>query len=160
MVGIAALISVPFGILAAVYPGRIRPADRSWPRAVRFSAKVLTGLPSILAGVFAYGRSWCCRRGRLFGLGRRRGPVAADAADRHADGRGSDSHGAGHECAKRPSAWAATPTQVVWHVDAADGPAGHPDRRDAGRGPGRRRNGPAAVHRAVQQLLARSHTAS
>jgi phosphate transport system permease protein len=54
MVGIAALISVPFGILAAVFLAEIGPESRL-AQAVRFSAKTLTGFPSILAGVFAYG---------------------------------------------------------------------------------------------------------
>ena len=47
-----------------------------------------------------------------------------------------------------------TRTQVIWQGHAADGAARHPDRRHAGGGPCRRRNGAAAVHRAVQQLLA------
>jgi phosphate transport system permease protein len=54
VVAIAALISVPFGILAAVYLAEYGP-DTKTASAVRFCAKVLTGLPSILAGVFAYG---------------------------------------------------------------------------------------------------------
>jgi phosphate transport system permease protein len=54
MVGIAALISVPFGILAAVFLAEVRP-ESHLAQFVRFSAKVLTGFPSILAGVFAYG---------------------------------------------------------------------------------------------------------
>lgn len=53
MVGIAALISVPFGILAAVFLAEFGPESRT-AAAVRFCAKTLTGLPSILAGVFAY----------------------------------------------------------------------------------------------------------
>src|SRR5215813_10932090 len=53
MVGIAALISVPFGILAAVFLAELGP-DSKAAVAVRFCAKTLTGLPSILAGVFAY----------------------------------------------------------------------------------------------------------
>jgi phosphate transport system permease protein len=53
MVGIAALISVPFGILAAVFLSELGP-DSKVAAAVRFCAKTLTGLPSILAGVFAY----------------------------------------------------------------------------------------------------------
>jgi phosphate transport system permease protein len=53
MVGIASLISVPFGILAAVYLAEYGPDTRT-ASVVRFCAKVLTGLPSILAGVFAY----------------------------------------------------------------------------------------------------------
>jgi phosphate transport system permease protein len=53
MVGIAALISIPFGILAAAYLGDLAPESRLayW---TRFLAKVLTGFPSILAGVFVY----------------------------------------------------------------------------------------------------------
>jgi phosphate transport system permease protein len=53
VVGIATQISVPFGILAAVYLAEFGPESRT-ASVVRFSAKVLTGLPSILAGVFAY----------------------------------------------------------------------------------------------------------
>jgi phosphate transport system permease protein len=53
VVSVAALISVPFGILAAVYLAEYGPETRT-ATVVRFAAKVLTGLPSILAGVFAY----------------------------------------------------------------------------------------------------------
>jgi phosphate transport system permease protein len=53
MVGIAALISVPFGILAAVFLAEFGP-DSKTASAVRFVAKVLSGLPSVLAGLFAY----------------------------------------------------------------------------------------------------------
>jgi phosphate transport system permease protein len=53
MVGIAALLSVPFGILIAVYLAEFGKEGRT-VQVVHFSAKVLTGLPSILAGVFAY----------------------------------------------------------------------------------------------------------
>ena len=53
MVGIAALISVPFGVLAAVFLAEFGPESKV-ALAVRFCAKTLTGLPSILAGVFAY----------------------------------------------------------------------------------------------------------
>ncbi len=53
MVGIAALISVPFGILAAVFLVEFDPNSRT-AAVVRFCAKTLTGLPSILAGVLAY----------------------------------------------------------------------------------------------------------
>ena len=53
MVGIAALISVPFGILAAVFLAEFGP-DSKVAAGARFCAKTLTGLPSILAGVFAY----------------------------------------------------------------------------------------------------------
>jgi phosphate transport system permease protein len=53
MVGIAALISVPMGILAGAFLAEIGPRSRL-AAAVRFAAKILTGFPSILAGVFAY----------------------------------------------------------------------------------------------------------
>ena len=53
MVGIAAVVSVPFGILAAVFLAEFGPESKT-AAAVRFCAKTLTGLPSILAGVFAY----------------------------------------------------------------------------------------------------------
>jgi phosphate transport system permease protein len=54
MVVIAAMISVPVGILTAIFLAQARKESRL-ANAVRFSAKVLTGFPSILAGVFAYG---------------------------------------------------------------------------------------------------------
>lgn len=53
MVGIATLISVPVGILAGVYLADLGP-DTKVANAARFLAKTLTGLPSILAGVFIY----------------------------------------------------------------------------------------------------------
>lgn len=54
MVGIAAVIAVPFGILAAIYLAEIGPGTRL-AQFVRFSAKILSGFPSVLAGVVAYG---------------------------------------------------------------------------------------------------------
>jgi phosphate transport system permease protein len=53
MVGIASLISVPVGILGAVYTAEFGPETRI-ASAVRFAVKVLSGLPSVLAGLFAY----------------------------------------------------------------------------------------------------------
>jgi phosphate transport system permease protein len=53
MVSIAALISVPFGILAAVFLAEFSPASKT-ATTTRFVAKVLSGLPSVLAGLFAY----------------------------------------------------------------------------------------------------------
>jgi phosphate transport system permease protein len=51
---IASLISIPFGILGGVYLAEISP-EGGIASIVRFCAKLLTGLPSILAGVFAFG---------------------------------------------------------------------------------------------------------
>jgi phosphate transport system permease protein len=53
MIGIASLISVPAGILGAVYTAEFGP-DTRIASAVRFAIKVLSGLPSVLAGLFAY----------------------------------------------------------------------------------------------------------
>jgi phosphate transport system permease protein len=53
MVAIAAVISIPIGILAATYLAELDPETRLASSA-RFLAKVLTGFPSILAGVFVY----------------------------------------------------------------------------------------------------------
>lgn len=50
---IAALMSIPVGVLGGVYLAEINPDGRS-AAVVRFCAKLLTGLPSILAGVFAF----------------------------------------------------------------------------------------------------------
>lgn len=53
MVGIAHLLSVPVGILSAIY---INEYNRKsyLSHTVRFVAKLLTGIPSIICGVFAF----------------------------------------------------------------------------------------------------------
>jgi len=53
MVGIGMILSVPLGILAAAFLAEFEPDSRI-AHVARFCAKTLTGLPSILAGVFAY----------------------------------------------------------------------------------------------------------
>ncbi len=52
-VGIATLISVPFGVLAAVYLSEFSSGKIAY--WVRFATNVLAGVPSIIAGIFAYG---------------------------------------------------------------------------------------------------------
>src|SRR5271166_1452185 len=52
-VAIAAVISIPIAVLAAIYLAEFRPDSRIAALA-RFLSKVLTGFPSILAGVFVY----------------------------------------------------------------------------------------------------------
>ncbi len=52
MVGIGALISVPIGIMAAIYLSEFNEGKVSdW---IRFATNVLSGVPSIIVGVFAY----------------------------------------------------------------------------------------------------------
>ncbi|HYB40533.1 MAG TPA: phosphate ABC transporter permease PstA [Candidatus Methylomirabilis sp.] len=53
MVGLAGLLSIPVGVLAAVYLAELGPGSRL-AQIARFATKTLTGFPSILAGVFAY----------------------------------------------------------------------------------------------------------
>lgn len=54
MVGIAALISVPSGVFGGVFLAEVGPGTQM-AKWMRFSAKLLTGLPSIIAGVFIFG---------------------------------------------------------------------------------------------------------
>ena len=51
--GMAALISVPIGLLTADLPRRVRARHAS-PAAITFFVDVMTGIPSIVAGLFAY----------------------------------------------------------------------------------------------------------
>ncbi|MEA5553110.1 phosphate ABC transporter permease PstA [Anabaena cylindrica UHCC 0172] len=53
MVGIGAIISIPFGILAAIYLTEFSSGNLA--KWIRFATNVLSGVPSIIAGVFAYG---------------------------------------------------------------------------------------------------------
>jgi phosphate transport system permease protein len=53
MVGIALVLATPFGILSAIYINEYEPYS-ALSNAVRFVAKLLTGIPSIICGVFAY----------------------------------------------------------------------------------------------------------
>lgn len=53
IVALATLFSVPLGILGGIFLGFIAPESRL-ADLTRFIAKVLTGFPSILAGVFVY----------------------------------------------------------------------------------------------------------
>lgn len=54
MVGVGSLISIPFGVMAAVYLNEFSAGSPSayW---IRFATNVLSGVPSIIVGVFAYG---------------------------------------------------------------------------------------------------------
>ena len=54
IVGLAALMAIPFGVMTAVFLSQAE-ANNRLAQIVRFAAKLLTGFPSILAGVFAYG---------------------------------------------------------------------------------------------------------
>ena len=53
MVGLGLALSAPPAVLAAIYICEYHPASRL-SAAVRFTAKLLTGIPSIICGVFAF----------------------------------------------------------------------------------------------------------
>ncbi len=53
MVSIATLISIPIGVLTAIYLSEFGK-DRPIAQAVRFMTTILSGVPSIVVGVFAY----------------------------------------------------------------------------------------------------------
>jgi phosphate transport system permease protein len=53
VVALGSVLSIPLGLLVGIYLAEINP-DGHLASVVRFCAKLLTGLPSILAGVFAY----------------------------------------------------------------------------------------------------------
>jgi phosphate transport system permease protein len=53
VVSVASLLSLPLGLMAAIYLAEYAGESRLGV-VVRFAGKVLTGMPSILAGVFAY----------------------------------------------------------------------------------------------------------
>lgn len=53
MVFLGLLISTPLGVLSAIYINEYKPKSRL-AGAVRFVAKLLTGIPSIICGVFAF----------------------------------------------------------------------------------------------------------
>ncbi|MFZ1030282.1 MAG: phosphate ABC transporter permease PstA [Limnoraphis robusta] len=52
VVGIAALIAVPFGVLAAIFLSEFSGGQVA--QYIRFATNVMSGVPSIIAGVFAY----------------------------------------------------------------------------------------------------------
>src|SRR5262245_30292123 len=53
LIGLAAALAVPIGIVAGIYLSEYRRTPLA--SAVRFSADVLNGVPSIVVGMFAYG---------------------------------------------------------------------------------------------------------
>jgi phosphate transport system permease protein len=52
--GLAALMSVPIGILTAIYLTEYAQPKQWMPRTVTFLVDVMTGIPSIVAGLFAF----------------------------------------------------------------------------------------------------------
>ncbi|NNE17072.1 MAG: phosphate ABC transporter permease PstA [Myxococcales bacterium] len=51
---VALVISVPFGVLGALYLSEFDEGS-AWGRQVRFATNILSGVPSIIAGLFVFG---------------------------------------------------------------------------------------------------------
>jgi phosphate transport system permease protein len=54
VVGIAVILAVPIGVLAAVYLSEFSN-NNNFATSIRFATNVLSGVPSIIAGIFAFG---------------------------------------------------------------------------------------------------------
>jgi phosphate transport system permease protein len=55
MVGIGAAITIPLGILTAIYLSEFGKYQPSLTKIIRFSTSILSGIPTIVIGVFIYG---------------------------------------------------------------------------------------------------------
>ncbi len=53
LIGIASLMSIPVGIMAGIFLAEF--SSQRLGRRIRFAANVLSGVPSIIMGIFAYG---------------------------------------------------------------------------------------------------------
>jgi phosphate transport system permease protein len=53
IVGLASLMGIPFGVMAGIYLAEY--GNNRLGGLIRFSADVMTGIPSIVVGIFAYG---------------------------------------------------------------------------------------------------------
>ena len=71
--GIAALMSVPIGVFTAIFLVEYQPKGKV-AHAIRFLVDVMTGIPSIVAGLFAFAL-WAV----LFGIGTKNGMAGAVA---------------------------------------------------------------------------------
>ncbi|MDO5502697.1 MAG: phosphate ABC transporter permease PstA [Actinomycetia bacterium] len=71
--GVAALISIPIGLFTAIFLVEYQPKGRL-SQIIRFLVDVMTGIPSIVAGLFAFAL-WAV----LFGVGTRNGFAGAAA---------------------------------------------------------------------------------
>ena len=150
IVAIATVISVPLGILGAIYIADFGP-DSKIAAAVQFAAKVLTGLPSILAGVFAFatvvvvtgGFSAPAGGAALALLMLPTILLTAEEAIKRVPSRMREA----------AIGMGATPTQVVTKVILPTAFPRNPDRNHAGARTRRRGNGAVAVHLALQRIL-------
>jgi phosphate transport system permease protein len=102
-VGIAAVIAIPIGLFTAIY--LVEYGRRRLRAGVTFFVDVMTGIPSIVAGLFVYACPLLGPAGR-FGFGRCRWPWRAHAPDRGAVDRGDAAPGAATSCGRPRTRWA------------------------------------------------------
>ncbi|AFY72196.1 phosphate ABC transporter, permease protein PstA [Synechococcus sp. PCC 7502] len=55
MVGVASLAAIPFGVMAGIYLSEFGKEQPKTAGYVRFATRILSSVPSIVVGVFAYG---------------------------------------------------------------------------------------------------------
>ena len=142
----AAVISVPIGIFAAIYLVEYGKGNRL-ARRITFLVDVMTGIPSIVAGLFALSLFVLIFGPALrFGFGGVGGAVAADDPDRRPLDRGDAAAGS-----RRPARGVVRPGRAEVAHDrqgrAAHRPRRHRHRRRAGHLPRHRRDRAAAGHR-------------
>ena len=126
--GVAALMAIPLGVLGAIYLNEYGKQS-ALARTIRTMADVMTGVPSIVMGLFIY-IAVVLVTGDLNALRRRAGAGLPDAAGGHPQQRGDAPTGAGRAAPGEPGARRA---QVAHHD--VGGPAGvdlrHHQRRAA-----------------------------
>ena len=150
---LAALIAIPFGVLAGVYVHEFaRPGSAA---AIRFAADVLVGVPSILIGIFVYHVPRPAVQAVQRVRRQRRARDHHDPGD-HADDRGDPEAGPrdaprGVAGARRARRWRTTSRSCV-----RTGAARRPDRRSCWPSPGR----PARRRRSCSPLSAAAWSTS
>ena len=152
----AALISIPIGIFCAIYLVEYGATSRlaGW---ITFLVDVMTGIPSIVAGLFAYALFVLFFGDRRpAGLRRLGRAVAADDPGGRPLDRGDAEAGAGRAAGGgvRPRC-----AEVAHRLQgrAADRDERHRHRRDAGDRPGHRRDRAAADHRRQDRRREHQH---
>ena len=148
-VGLALLWSLPLGLAAAVF---LNESRSRWRRPVRIFVDAMSGLPSIVAGLFIFAAAHHPVRQAA---GRCSGSTASWPAwrcritmlpDHHPDGRGRAAARARRPARGEPGLGASR-ARTVWSVVLPTARTGIDHRRGARHRPRRRRDGAAAVHR-------------
>ena len=150
MVGIALALATPFGILSAIYINEYDPYS-TLSNAVRFVAKLLTGIPSIICGVFAYAVIVLTTGGFSawaggFALAILILPTILLTAEQALLSVPRSYREASY-------ALGATNFQTIWRVVLAGRPARNHDRDHACRGARGRRDRATRLHGALQPIL-------